>query len=109
MTESSSKMASTAIDATGRVSLDADGLRMASIENRRPMLIAANTGISAHIDGSGRILLRVPKRQAQVLVAKVQPDGRRSLYLLFGDLPAIACTAVCGLLIGIGLLRKRGQ
>jgi len=80
-----------------------------AIETRRPMLIAANTGISAHIDGSGRILLRGPKRQAQVLVATVQPDGRRSLYLLFGDLPAIACTAVCGLLIGIGLLRKRGQ
>jgi apolipoprotein N-acyltransferase len=80
-----------------------------AIENRRPMLIAANTGISAHIDGSGRILQRAPKRRAQVLVATVQPDGRRPFYLLIGDLPALACTAFCGLLIGIGLLRKRGQ
>jgi apolipoprotein N-acyltransferase len=78
-----------------------------AIENRRPMLIAANTGISAHIDGSGRILLRGPKREAQVLVAAVQPDGRRPLYLLIGDLPAIACTALCGLLVGIGLMRQR--
>ncbi len=77
-----------------------------AIENRRPMLIAANTGISAHIDGNGRVLLRGPKRQSQVLVATVQPDGRRPLYLLFGDLPALACTAVCGLLMGIGLLRR---
>ena len=80
-----------------------------TIENRRPMLIAANTGISAHIDGSGRILLRGPKRQAQVLVATVQPDGRRPIYLLIGDLPALACAAVCGLLIGIGLLRRRDK
>lgn len=78
-----------------------------AIENRRPILIAANTGISAHIDGSGRFLLRGPKREARVLVATVQPDGRRPLYLLFGDLPTIACTAVCGLFLGIGCMRPR--
>jgi len=43
--------------------------------------------------------------ESQMLVAKVQPDGRRPLYLLFGDLPAQACTAICGLLIGVGLMR----
>jgi apolipoprotein N-acyltransferase len=78
-----------------------------AIENRRPMLIAANTGISAHIDGSGRIVLRAPKREPQVLVASVQPDGRRPLYLLIGDLPALACTACCCLLLGIGFMRQR--
>jgi apolipoprotein N-acyltransferase len=74
-----------------------------AIENRRPLLIAANTGISAHLDGNGRVLLRGPKRQPEVLVTTVQPDGRRPLYLLFGDWPAIACSVASLLLLVAGL------
>lgn len=81
-----------------------------AIENRRPMIIAANTGISANIEGTGRVLDRGPKRQPQVLVVTVQPDGRRPLYHTLGDWPAIACTSVCILLAVLGLvLRRRDQ
>ena len=58
-----------------------------AVEMRRPMLISANTGISAVIDGSGRILQRGPRRQRAVLTADVPLDGRRSLYLTTGDIP----------------------
>ncbi len=78
-----------------------------AIENRRPMIIAANTGISANIEGTGRVLDRGPKRQAQVLVVSVQPDSRRPLYHTLGDWPAIACAAVCGLLAAWGIVLRR--
>jgi apolipoprotein N-acyltransferase len=81
-----------------------------AIENRRPLLIAANTGISAHIDGSGRVLSRGPKRKPQILVVKVQPDGRTPLYHTLGDWPAWACLAASSLLVVVGLIfRRRDQ
>jgi apolipoprotein N-acyltransferase len=65
-----------------------------AIENRKPFLIAANTGISGVIDGSGRVQQRGPSHDTAVLVAEVQPDGRRSLYRTLGDWPAALCAAV---------------
>lgn len=62
-----------------------------AIENRKPVIIAANTGISAHIDGNGRILQRGPKRKPTVLLAEVRPDGRSSPYHLLGDVGAFLC------------------
>jgi apolipoprotein N-acyltransferase len=64
-----------------------------AIENRKPVIIAANTGISAHIDGNGRVLLRGPKRAPQVLIASVVPDGRRTPYHTLGDAFAWLCAA----------------
>jgi apolipoprotein N-acyltransferase len=65
-----------------------------AIENRKPFLIAANTGISGAIDGSGRILQRGPSHDTAVLVADVSPDGRMSFYRTLGDWPAGICSAV---------------
>ncbi|WP_254513402.1 apolipoprotein N-acyltransferase [Anatilimnocola floriformis] len=62
-----------------------------AIENRKPVIIAANTGISAHIDGNGRVIERGPKRSPKPLVASVVPDGRRSPYHSVGDLFAWLC------------------
>jgi apolipoprotein N-acyltransferase len=77
-----------------------------TIENRKPLLIAANTGISAHIDGSGRVLQRGPKREPAILVAAVHPDGRVPLYHSLGDWPAILCSVACGLLLVIGAVAR---
>jgi apolipoprotein N-acyltransferase len=68
-----------------------------AIENRKPMLIAANTGISGVIDGNGRVLQRGPKREPAIIVAEVKPDGRRSLFHTFGDWPAGLCLAITAL------------
>ena len=78
-----------------------------AIENRRPMLIAANTGFSAHIDGSGRVLAVGPRRAPAVLIAEARPDGRIPLYHTLGDWPAILCAAVCGVLGACGLFRGK--
>jgi apolipoprotein N-acyltransferase len=77
-----------------------------AIENRKPVIIAANTGISAHIDGNGRVLTRGPKRQPQVVLAEVRPDGRPSPYHLFGDLGALLCAAATWLVAVYATLRR---
>jgi apolipoprotein N-acyltransferase len=78
-----------------------------AVELRRPFLVAANTGFSASIDGSGRVLVKGPRRAQASLLAEVVPDGRSSLYEQCGDIPALACTAL-SLMLGItGLLSRR--
>lgn len=72
-----------------------------AVECRKPMLVAANTGISAWIDGSGRVLARGPKRKTEVIVADAQIDGRRSWYVVWGDGPVSVCLLF---VIAIGLV-----
>ncbi|HOM16368.1 MAG TPA: apolipoprotein N-acyltransferase [Thermoguttaceae bacterium] len=83
-----------------------------AVEFRKPWVIAANTGFSAWIDGSGRIRRLGPRRATGVVLAEVQPDSRRSLYLDWGDwfaglcLAGVVLVAVGGILHN-GLLRPR--
>jgi apolipoprotein N-acyltransferase len=76
-----------------------------AIECRKPFLIAANTGISAVIDGNGQIVARGGKRVSTWLTAEVRRDPRRSRYSHWGDVPAGACLLVCILLAILGLRR----
>ena len=69
-----------------------------AVEVRTPLVIAANTGFSAAIDGSGRLLARGPRRAAAPLRVAVRPDGRRSPWLTAGTLPAGATLAVVAVL-----------
>jgi apolipoprotein N-acyltransferase len=76
-----------------------------AIENRRPMIIAANTGFSGSIDGNGRVLAKGPRRAPQVVIAQVVPDGRTSPYHTIGDWPATLCGLACLVLAAIGWRR----
>jgi apolipoprotein N-acyltransferase len=69
-----------------------------AIELRRPMLVAANTGISAWIDEQGRIQQRGPRREPEILFGKLRHCDARSVYASWGDLPAAVCLAACILL-----------
>ncbi|MFM9116326.1 MAG: apolipoprotein N-acyltransferase, partial [Planctomycetota bacterium] len=60
-----------------------------AIEARRPLVVAANTGITAWIDGSGRVVDQLPRRQPGVLIATVTKDGRSSWYERWGDWPLV--------------------
>jgi apolipoprotein N-acyltransferase len=77
-----------------------------AVENRKPILVVANTGISTFADGNGVIRLRGPRRQPQVLVAEVQADGRLSPYSLVRDWPAWICAAAC---LGLAWAGFRGR
>ena len=65
-----------------------------AVENRLPMVIAANTGFSAAIDGNGRLRAKGPRRDTDVLVVDVRPDDRSSLYQRVGDGPAGICLLI---------------
>jgi apolipoprotein N-acyltransferase len=77
-----------------------------AVEVRTPVVIAANTGFSAAIDGSGRLLARGPRRATAPLRARVWPDGRRSPWLVAGSLAAGACVAVAGAVLLEALVRR---
>ena len=55
------------------------------IENRAPMARAVNTGISAVIDGNGRIVAKLEQTAVGPLVAVVPLDDRTSSYTRWGD------------------------
>jgi apolipoprotein N-acyltransferase len=78
-----------------------------AVELRRPFLVAANTGISAWIDGNGKIGARGPRREKCILVTEVSRDERGSLYESWGDLPAALCLAACLGLALAGLIPSR--
>lgn len=86
--------------------LQFEGSVFRAVELRRPVLVAANAGISCWIDGSGTVRQRGPRRGNTVIVADVLPDGRWSGYQRWGDLPVSLCLVACLLLLG-GELRAR--
>jgi len=77
-----------------------------AVECRKPLLIAANTGFSAWIDGDGRIVARGPRRATGTILAQVAPDPRRSWYAQHGDWFSGCCLAACVALLGIALVQR---
>lgn len=61
---------------------------MAAVELRRPFLIAANTGLTAWIDGSGRIVQQTKRLEPAFIIAEPTADSRFGLSQVWGDLPA---------------------
>ncbi|WP_425099606.1 apolipoprotein N-acyltransferase [Tropicibacter sp. S64] len=61
--------------------------RIRAIEQGLPLLRAANTGVSAVIDGGGRILAALPLGEAGYLDAALPPPLRVTPYARTGDLP----------------------
>lgn len=92
---------------SGILDLQLAGGVFRAIENRRPFLVAANTGISAVIDGSGHILARGPRRATAVLTAEVPRDGRSCGYLWWGDFWSCACLAGAIVVGAVGIRHRR--
>ncbi len=69
--------------------------QMVAVTCRRPLLIAANGGPTAWIDGSGRIIDRLANEQAGFLLTNIEVDSRWGLYQIIGDWPARAMAALC--------------
>lgn len=72
-----------------------------AVECRTPMVRSVNTGISAVIDGDGRVLDALPVAKQGIITAQVPLDGRASLYLVVGDFLGITCLAIA---LGFALL-----
>ncbi len=67
---------------------------LATIEHRRPILIAANCGLSAWIDGAGRLQAVSPRLVHHVILATPHRDSRWGLYQWLGDTPAWLCAVI---------------
>ncbi len=108
--------------------------RFRAVESRRPVARAVNMGISAVIDGSGRVLRpetaggerqvadwRIDgptdaglapgrwhefKKVEGVLTARIPLDGRTSLYAAWGDWLAVGCWLVLALGFAWPLVRR---
>jgi apolipoprotein N-acyltransferase len=76
-----------------------------AVENRVPLVRAVNTGISALVDGNGRIVASLPKDTARVLSVLVPLDAREGLYTHWGDWLGTACVLVAVGLVPIGLAK----
>lgn len=73
---------------------------LCAVENRRPLLVAANTGLTAEIDGSGRLLQCTHRGSSQALLAEPRADGRWGLVQLCGY-PFSWLAALVTLLAGV--------
>ena len=88
---------------------------MRSAEHGLPMLRAANTGVSAIIDPSGRVMRRTRLFEEHALVGEVPaPRSGVTLYTRFGDWVAWLCWGLLGVLYigslgGIQRVRASGS
>jgi apolipoprotein N-acyltransferase len=73
-----------------------------AIETRKPLLIAANGGISAWIDQYGRIRAQSPRRQTDIILADVERRYMTSWYVKFGDWFAGVCLALTAVVAIVG-------
>jgi apolipoprotein N-acyltransferase len=70
-----------------------------ALENRVPILRAANTGISAIIDSSGRIVKSIPLEERGVVVADIDTEREQTFYTRHGDWIVILSAAVISVYI----------
>ncbi len=68
---------------------------LSAVETRRPILVAANTGLTAHVDGAGRVLQVTERLKAGAILAEVTADARGGLVQWLGYPLAWMCGAVC--------------
>ena len=69
-----------------------------AIENRKPVMRAANTGISGFIDSNGRIIARTELFHRQVLAGEVKTDNTLAFYSRYGDLFTYFCIVISAIL-----------
>ena len=68
--------------------------RMRALELNRPMLRAANTGITAIIDHHGRVVRTIPQFTPGVLQGSIQGRSGETPYSRFGDGPVLVLLAL---------------
>ncbi|MCY3737956.1 MAG: apolipoprotein N-acyltransferase [Gemmatimonadaceae bacterium] len=69
---------------------------MRAVETGRPVLRAANTGISCIIEPSGRIRERTRLLETETIAARVQPRGESTIHTRWGDWVFLLSAAVLG-------------
>ena len=76
-----------------------DMVRMRAIENRRWVLRATNTGVTASIDPEGRVVAALPRHIRSAMQAPFNYADSLTFYTRFGDWLGWFCAAVTVLLL----------
>jgi len=66
-------------------------VRMRAVENRRYVVRAANTGISAVVDPQGRVLAHTELMEERILEGRIFSRQAKTFYTRHGDVFAILC------------------
>jgi apolipoprotein N-acyltransferase len=79
-----------------------------AVEMRRPMVIAANRGLSAYVTHWGAVVAVTERDRADALVVDVSlaPDAT-TIYARYGDWLPLACLGFCAVVMTIGLASRR--
>jgi apolipoprotein N-acyltransferase len=78
-------------------------------EHRIPVVIAANTGFSAHIDRTGSVLKQGPRRDEDIICAELGTVPATTWYQKAGDLPVAICLLFCLAVAVVGLTSRRSE
>lgn len=65
-----------------------------AIENRKPVIRAANTGISGFIDSKGKIIAQTPLFERLAISMEIGLNDKKTFYTRFGDLFVYFCLIV---------------
>jgi apolipoprotein N-acyltransferase len=78
-----------------------------AVETRTPLLVAANGGLSAHVDHLGTIRQVTPRQETAFLLVDLEKQNRPlSFYTRWGDWFALLCV-VCCLVLACAAIAKR--
>jgi len=83
--------------------------RWRAVEFRRPLIRAANTGISTFFDATGAACGQIPLDEEGWLVCPVRPLNVRTVYASWGDFFAWMCVASCAGCLLYTFPGKRGR
>ncbi|MDR3275360.1 MAG: hypothetical protein LBS81_05295 [Endomicrobium sp.] len=81
-----------------------------AVENRKTVIISANSGISGIIDASGLIVERTPSSKNALVRGKFLQNDFKTFYVKYGDLFVKLCSVALIILILLMLyIRFRGK
>lgn len=80
-----------------------------AIENRKPVIRAANTGISGFIDSRGRIITKTELFQRDSITRTIKTTETKSFYTEYGDLFSYLCFILSIVILAnfFGMTRKK--
>jgi len=78
--------------------------RFRAAENRRPLVLAANMGLSYAIDSAGNINSITPNQDAQILTGTVYISPGKTWYNQLGDLPILTLSVLA---IGVSIISRK--
>jgi apolipoprotein N-acyltransferase len=78
-----------------------------AVENRTPVVRAANTGITGVVDATGEIRQTTQLFVREVIIGEITPNkGPRTFYSLYGNIFAYLCLL---LMVTVSLLARKNS